>query len=439
MRTTLALLFLASIAFSSPIKTPKTISIPLRRRDAGASYTTPDGVLRRSVLEGHRDRIHSKYKRSAEAAHANGVALPGYRYSPAAHKKRDTGSVPLAYEPDGMQFAGQISIGTPGQSFLTLFDTGSSDLWVPGQSDQTASNSNHALYDPSASSTATQTSQPFSATYGVNGGMEVDLSGDQQVSGTVYTDTVSAGSLDAFQQSFAVINNESGSFAGDAIDGVLGLGYPSLSNIGSTPFVNTLWNQGTIDQNVFGVTLAEAGDSGVTKRWAGDYSGGSELFIGGFNKKKISGDITYTNVTKQAFWMVAGSGTLNGRVVAHNQNFIMDTGTTIAYAPPSIANNLFSQVNGSTFSNTLGTYVVPCETLQETRIGFKFAGCDRIFEIPPSFLNLGRISEGSPYCASGVSSHTANVNSWVVGDVFLRAFYSIYDFNENRMGFADLS
>ncbi|XP_015682377.1 gastricsin-like, partial [Protobothrops mucrosquamatus] len=72
---------------------------------------------------------------------------------------------PLANYMD-MSYYGEISIGTPPQNFMVLFDTGSSNLWVPSIYCQSQSCSNHALFNPSQSSTYSSNGQTFSIQYG---------------------------------------------------------------------------------------------------------------------------------------------------------------------------------------------------------------------------------------------------------------------------------
>ena len=51
------------------------------------------------------------------------------------------------------QYYGSIGIGTPSQLFDVVFDTGSANLWVPGESCQAAGCVSHSRFNGNASST----------------------------------------------------------------------------------------------------------------------------------------------------------------------------------------------------------------------------------------------------------------------------------------------
>ncbi|VDO41903.1 unnamed protein product [Haemonchus placei] len=66
------------------------------------------------------------------------------------------------------QYYGTIQIGTPPQTFKVLFDTGSSNLWVPCSNCPLTNKacSQHQKFNCAQSSTCTQTYQPLTLRYG---------------------------------------------------------------------------------------------------------------------------------------------------------------------------------------------------------------------------------------------------------------------------------
>ena len=129
--------------------------------------------------------LSSKYQKSLRNLLANTGSIPegwevkDFRTAPDSLAKRATGSESLTDEDDDEEWAGTISIGTPAQSFLIDFDTGSSDLWVPSSSCTSSTCKSKKKYTASSSSTGSKKSGSFSIEYGDG----------STVSGPVYTET----------------------------------------------------------------------------------------------------------------------------------------------------------------------------------------------------------------------------------------------------------
>jgi hypothetical protein len=92
------------------------------------------------------------------------------------------GSVPLTDDNSGELWQGNLTIGTPPRPFSVQFDTGSSDLFVPGPS--CSGCQGHSRFGPANSSTAVNVNKTFTLTYGSG-----------QVQGAQYNDTVAIAGL----------------------------------------------------------------------------------------------------------------------------------------------------------------------------------------------------------------------------------------------------
>lgn len=76
-----------------------------------------------------------------------------------------------------VEYYGVISVGTPPQNFQVVFDTGSSNLWIPSSRCTTEFCKKHNTYDSDNSSTYKADGRNFSITYGsggVNGFLSLD-------------------------------------------------------------------------------------------------------------------------------------------------------------------------------------------------------------------------------------------------------------------------
>ncbi|XP_071569189.1 lysosomal aspartic protease-like [Temnothorax nylanderi] len=334
-----------------------------------------------------------------------------------------TVTVPLTnYE--NVQYYGIIEIGTPPQMFRILFDTGSSDLWVPSKNCILLSQPaclKHNKYDNTKSTTYISQNDSFVLNYQ-----------DGCVFGSLSTDVVIVAGLKVVFQTFGETTDYSDtrSLSNSKFDGVLGMGYPSLtgfkeiSGFNNLPVFNNLLEQHKEFRHVFSFYLNR------------DFSSvmGGELILGGSNSAHYEGEFTYVNVTQKAYWQFTMDKVQinDNNLCANGCQTIVDTGTTKIAGPPldiAVINREIGVNDGTVDCNEI--FNLPDINFVLGGKTFKLTGEDYIFKF---------IENGIPKCISGFIDHfkTNDGVEWILGDVFICRYYTEFDMEKDRIGFASV-
>lgn len=323
-------------------------------------------------------------------------------------------SVPLTDVQDSEYF-GEVDIGTPAQKFLVIYDTGSSNLWVPSvKCDNCKKEGGH--YDSTKSSSYTKNGESFALQYGTG-----------SCTGFLSADSTTLGGATLKNFTFGEVTHEAADVFGQApFDGILGLGPPAAA-IDKVPMpMAELKAQGLIEKNIFSAYLAS------------NESTGSTLVLGGTDSQFYSGDFTYVKTALAAkllpYWLVSAKDIKVGGVSTKACNWltgcymVVDTGTSILAGPPSSV---------SALTDKIGTVATDCSNLDKLpTIQFTLGGKD--FDLEPEFYVLKAKDDksGKVECQLGIQGVNAGVPIWILGDPFLRKYYTVWDAEEKRVGFA---
>jgi saccharopepsin len=213
----------------------------------------------------------------------------------------------------------EIELGTPPQSFKVVLDTGSSNLWVPSSECGSIACYLHQKYDSSASSTYKKNGSDFAIQYGSG-----------SLSGFVSQDTLKIGDLKVKGQDFAEATSEPGlAFAFGRFDGILGLGFDTISVNKIVPPFYKMIEQGLLDEPVFAFYLGDANKEGDS----------SEATFGGIDKDHYTGELINIPLRRKAYWEVDLDAIALGDDVAEldNTGVILDTGTSLIALPSNLA------------------------------------------------------------------------------------------------------
>jgi len=319
------------------------------------------------------------------------------------------------------QFFGTITIGTPPQSFKVLIQTGSSNLWVPSAN---CNNTNANCFAHN------KFSADSSSTYKPNGTEFNILYHTGEVSGYLSIDTVNIGGLNIKNQTFGEAINM---VIESPFDGFLGLGPSVFAVDGVDPPFYNLFKQGLIEEPTFSFYLKPHSARPEV----------GEVIFGGSDPKHYKGDFTYVQFIDPLFyWQFEIDGITIGETTVCNEIISAITATGDSYiSGPTDQVNTINEAIGATLIRTgkyKGNYKVSCDALPNLpTLAFTIGG--KQFELNGNEY-IRRFSHS--ICLSGFAGLDIPPPYgplWVLGEAFFGRYYTEFDLENTRIGFAEVA
>lgn len=349
------------------------------------------------------------------------------------------------------QYYGDFSLGEPAQRFTAVFDTGSGMTWVPGSKCHDEACATHHTFDD-------KKSEHFQ---GVDGSKAAIHYGTGEVHYTPGEDTMTfcdskdnAGchgdashTLSIPHQPFGRSTNQTSyPFSALPFDGILGLA-PSGSK-GSV--LHHLKAAKALARNVFGVYLSE------------DTHRNGSLAFGGIESSRIArgSPVHWHDIRSPSEWQVSMKDiTVDGKPLHLCDSrpdgvcpAVMDTGSSLVTGPTGEVEKLLANIHTDQQCTNLGKMPVvavqlvdhhgdvasypltPAEYTLRSTEEIPGSGDSGFFKEFPILGKGGTSPQVQPRCDPGIGVMDVPGRKWVLGDTFLRRYYSIYDDDRGLVG-----
>ncbi|CAD5221627.1 unnamed protein product [Bursaphelenchus okinawaensis] len=312
-------------------------------------------------------------------------------------------------------YIGEIKVGTPPQTFRVVIDTGSSNFWIVDSSCKEPQCAVKNRFVSKNSSTYTAVNKPWNIKYGT---------GD--ASGTSCTESIK------LNDNFTVQNAEMGQavfiakfFEDQPLDGIMGLGFPSLNKYGEPIFI-TAYKQGLVEKQMFTVWMHTVPFNSKGKI-------GGQITYGGVDEVNCSPQISYVPLKEAAYWLFTTTRfTINSKSVLGDWRAISDTGTSLNLFPTEIFDLIISETQAEPDADQNGMYYVRCNK----RFSYSFEAHGSVFKI--DFDNT--VIKIRNYCYLAIEKMDNKVSDGMPEIIFgmplIRQYCQIYDMENERIGFA---
>ncbi|KAL6706153.1 hypothetical protein ACN47E_006069 [Coniothyrium glycines] len=314
----------------------------------------------------------------------------------------------VAIDQDGgdLSYMVAVTFGDSKEEYHLLLDSAASNTWVMGQDCTTESCKTHTTFGNGDSSTLKEETTPFSVTYGTG-----------SVRGTLASDTLHIGALSP-TLTFGLATNVSEEFRSYPMDGILGIGRgtKTSSGINAPQVMDVLASSSLLPSKRYAIHLSRARDSLLD----------GELNFGDLNPAHFSGAINYIPCVPSSstgFWEIplTDAGVDGAQLGFTGKTAIIDTGTSFILMPRPDAEALHARIPGSAQSGE--TFSVPCDTSAVVQFSFG----NTVYNISTSDWRGGKLDSG--LCRSNiVGRQTFSASQWLVGDVFLKNVYAVFDY-----------
>jgi len=300
------------------------------------------------------------------------------------------------------QYFIDVEVGTPGQKFTVVPDTGSSNLWIYSHSCWAIPCWTHPTFDNSKSSTYKKDGQAFDITYGSG-----------SIKGTLGNDVATIGGNVTSTMGFGEITSVSGmSFLASQMSGILGLGYSSISIDNQDTFVD----KSNLSDKSFSFYLKDTSEQ-------------SYMVMPGMDTENFS-VIQAHKVVEKKYWALKLDSVAKGDTVTNSDGYmaVIDSGTSLLVAEEKLVKPLIDGIKVST----------DCKGIEDLPV-ITFTIDGQSYPLAPQDYVLKVTAAGQSECLLGIQSMSVPAGRsfpyFILGDVFMRKYPSYFNLNDDTVSF----
>lgn len=365
-----------------------------------------------------------------------------------------------------VSYFGAIGVGTPAKMFNVVFDTGSSETWLPEYTWNPFANNLHYSegYKCGDSRTCQALKREFNLVY-----RGTKLEGETYADMfTIYQDmqkddatVLVAPSLSFNQNLLAIDEAEDEQFRWKPYDGVVGLAPVPQSGSGTRNILLSMQQEhqrrmSSGDNSVYNSNGHETGPSSVVDNngLGGRYNNqyvqlmfgfwfnpnqnsrhGGELMLGGADENRFSGDVFFHKISSWFEWqLLLNNVMLGGQVISCQGGCtaVFDTGANSLVGPSQDVETIYSELQAQ-HNREANLWVVDCDRIdQYPVIVFRMDNSPYTL-YPRHYIKMFRFRD-QVVCHLAIKPWSQQ--GWLLGTSFIGAYYTVFDFTGRRIGFA---
>lgn len=352
---------------------------------------------------------------TARMGTSHSIALKRQLYRSAQlHRQHDRTGTKVVHK---TAYYGKLEVGTPKQVFTVVFDTGSGNLMLPSTYCQSRACTMHKRFDRKASATAEDIESDGSRSRRGAPRDQITVTfGTGEISGVFLQDDVCIGSLCTNVRFVGATDETDDPFTSFNFDGVLGLALPQMSQGPEFSVMDNLVSSKALKKPLFSVFLS---DSELES---------SEITFGDIKEEHMASPMFWQPVSrKTGYWQVQIEDiTINNnrQSLCSQCQVAVDTGTSQLAGPTDVINDLSRRLNVK--PDCSNYHALP-------DLGFVMDG--HVLNLKPQDY-VDKSEQGCEVSLMPLDVPPPNGPLFIFGDPFLRKFYTAYDREAGRVGFA---
>jgi hypothetical protein len=278
----------------------------------------------------------------------------------------------------------------------------------------------HTRYDASKSSTAVGIAFAEQPDEAVTNGGDRDVVtitfGTGEITGVFVKEKICMGNICTHGDFVAATAESDEPFSLVPFDGILGLGLPQMSEGPHFNVFDCMIRDGVLKSNIFSVFFGSSDGEE------------SEITFGEYRQARMAEELFWVPVSIPGYWQVDMSDiTVNGK----RQNFCrggcqvaVDTGTSLMAGPTEIVNSLTAMLSVTTNCSNYASLPT---------LGFVVSGHTLRLQ-PDDYVD--KDEDGCSIALMALDIPPPKGPLFIFGDPFLRKYYTVYDREELKIGFA---